>query len=562
VQVSDYPAVPESGVIGPWTARDDFAAAAKVYPLLTRLKWYFFSQRITRGELAQLKANGPATPSSQTAAIARAIGQALNGLGVHWTIGVKPLSEHGVATGQIDSKSDQDFAGIWTICRTILANGGGISVLYDDVRFPIHPHDVKNFGFAREADMFFLNRLYQKTKSEFPDATLSFCPPFYWGPSIHRHEESDLLYLEAIKARLPADVGVCWTGPHVKSGPITPAELARFAALIGRRPNLWQNSAEDPQRLFRYVLPGDVKSWWMHQGRDEKLYAGFRAAAVNSLGVYADMLWSAALWNPDSPPAENAREATMKLVGPENYQEVIAYMNALSWFDQFEGKITAAAAKNLPEIERRLLDLKARRARCFRKNAAALREWGWLAFERVPNALDQWVKRLKLNPLLKRFLDPAGQTGVLAGTEAGFEPTKDLLFTAAAWQGGYVPRPIFGRFATWLRGQGSQKNRLKVDFPLEPFPPSQDYALILAGRDGGNAGPCRLAVKLNDVIVFTGPNPFPRDRWSCQVFPLPRAVLRRANSLTIDNLETDAGGGLPYFAVNYGVVKTIQPKTR
>ena len=69
-----------------------------------------------------------------------------------------------------NASSEKDFKIIYDYCLLVAKNNGGVYLALDDFRFPLSNADKKKFGTAREADTYFINRLYssvKKTISEF-----------------------------------------------------------------------------------------------------------------------------------------------------------------------------------------------------------------------------------------------------------------------------------------------------------------------------------------------------------------------------------------------------------
>ncbi len=562
MDVSDYPFMERRGTTGP--GLKDYVDASRVYPLMTKLDLLQFSKsllvprRAAPIEWIDWRAPRPKELTDKVAAI----GANLRGLGIVWQAGIMPYTIGNGIEGkygliQVDSKSDEHFEIIWKICEPILQAGGGIIYTPDDYRFPLSPGDEKNFGTARDADVFFMNRLYARIKAEYPGAELSMVQPFYWGPTDTNpwSAESPLEYLKALGAGLPPEINLAWTGPSVKTAAFTSADTARFAALILRKPYFFQNSS-DFFHAYRWIYPTDELRWWLGAGRDKSVYLEVNAAVFNSLGLYPDMLWSAMLWNPDGyDPQACARDAAGKLAGPENYGLVRRIVEALAWFDQFDFKQTPAAAREFAAIETRLAELEKLCAEFENDSThpAAARQWASFAWQL--RAVRIFRDSLKKNPSLALFAGQGAMIEKLAREEAGFQEQTDRIFTAYDFTGGRKPQQIFQRLATWIYGAQSRAPCMSLAFEIEPYPPETGYVLLICGRDGGAGDNCPIEITLNGQSIFKGPNPFERDQWSVREFPTLLPAWQRNNVLKIANLAESARSGRPYFVLNYLILR-------
>ena len=564
VDVQDYPFIIGRGCKGPNTK--DFVSTSRIYPLMTKLDWIFYSKSLLVPRRAAPRAWidwRPPRPKKLTDKVA-AIGNNLKGLGMTWEVGIMPFT---IGNGikeliQLDCKGDKHFDIVWKMCLPILKAGGGICYSPDDYRFPISPEDKKNFGTAREADIYFINRLYKKMKENFPEATMTIIQPFYWGPTGQNpwSKESPIDYLKGIGERLPKDVGICWSGPSVKTAGFDKQDVAKMAALIKRKPYFFQNSS-DFHHIYRYIYPGDVIKWWLNTKRDKDVYKELNGAVFNSLGIYPDMLWSAMLWNPDGYDAkEAAYQATCKLVGPENYELVSRLVKTMSYFDQYGNlKQTPLAARNFKKIESKLAESK-KLSLEYENNEthpAAVKKWASLSWP-IRGIDVVLYQKLKKNKDLKHFINQGAETEEKAKKEMKFDSGTDQIFTAYNFRDSYKPRKIRKRFATWIYGAKSKTPKMSLAFGIEPYPPLTDYVLLICGQDGGKEENCRIEISLNGKIIFKGANPFKRNEWTVQSFKIPLPALQRSNKLTISNIEDSAKSGVPFFMLNYAVVRKVK----
>ncbi|MDD5678246.1 MAG: beta-N-acetylglucosaminidase domain-containing protein [Kiritimatiellae bacterium] len=560
----DWPFVENRGVIGPGTYAP-YGEGSKIYPTLTKLNRFMF----TISMMVPRRAAPPdwmnwrkPRPEAVLRDIAM-IGDNFRGLDIEWSAWLTPMAMrvgHDTAETALNCGSDVDFDIIWKMCEPVLKAGGGICYGPDDFRYPIHPEDAKRFGSAREADIFFVNRFYNKVKGAYPRAIVSQIGPFYWGPTGQNpwSDESSTEYLKAQGERTPKDIEIFWTGPGVKSGSFSAADVKKYADLIKRKPSFSQN-ASDCVHNFYYLYPTDRIRWWLGKGRDKEVYLELGGASLNSMGLYADTLWAAMLWNPDGyDDAEAAYQATCKLVGPENYPALKKLVDEIAWFDQFSDLTqTPFAAGKLAEIEIHLAEAEKLSDACENNTThpAAAKRWASLSW---PLRLTRNFRdALKKNPELRQFAFRGAESEKLAKTEANFDPATDQLFTPYQCAGGFSARKIFGRPATWIRGTQSARSAIKLAFTLEHYPPENACVLLLNGRYGAKGGPPpEIEITLNGERVFKGPAPFSENAWTLREFAILLPAMKRGNALTIRNLE-DSGADTPYVALSYAMLRKI-----
>jgi hypothetical protein len=114
-----------------------------------------------------------------------------------------------------------------------------VMVSFDDVaeRFA-RPEDTAAFGSEPGAygagTGSFLNRVYDLLQARAPGTELLTVPADYAGTN-------DTPYLQGLRATLRPAVHVMWTGTRVRSMNWQPADAAKYAALIGRKPIVWDN---------------------------------------------------------------------------------------------------------------------------------------------------------------------------------------------------------------------------------------------------------------------------------------------------------------------------------
>lgn len=498
----------------------------------------------------------------------RRTGAALTPLGIEWYLTSMPLSHYRSAkediSVQVRSKSEDDFNILFKQACLVEDAGGHFGIMYDDFRFPMHPDDVRDFGSAREADMYLLSKLDKALKAKYPKARMVFCPPFYWGPSGYSYGESGEKYLAAIGERLAPDLGIFWTGPRVKSGVVTKEEVKWITDLIKRKPLFFQNTKGTTHTHYFHYVTDPITAWpeWHYDGFFEDMEAYGLNAGMPGDSV-AILTLVDFLWNPQAYDAgKSVEEAAKKLLGPESWPAMVDLNKKLSYFDQYDGNVSPAAARNLAEMEQQLKEVDQAWQNALAFHPGAVRRW--TGMEWYITLQSNFVARVKKNPDLKIFTDAAGESRKQAQKEVALNPATDLFLAACDFAGGQGPRE-YGvhcekRLATWIYGARSGYPEMRAKFEVDPFPPSGDYTLIVSGQDDDAPKACRIRIKVNDKAIFEGENGFATNGWSRLSFKVPGAALNRYSTLTIQNIEdTNVAGGPPFFMLNYAVLRKPAP---
>ena len=492
----------------------------------------------------------------QKAAI-RAAGEYLNPLGIEWYFGgniVSLKSEH-----QIHCKSEEDFRIIFEQAEVCLAAGGNIQVLFDDFRFPLSADDQRDFGTAREADIYFLNKLYAAMQEKRPGSKLLFCPPFYWGPdSPSLYPENRDEYLYAIGERVLPEIGIWWTGRRVKCTQVTPEATEWLTSRIKRRPWYWQNACGAFKHPYHYHYYTDPVDWpsFFYPGLFESL-EGFALNGGNTHYLRGAVTLADYLWHPEAyAPETSIKETAMKLYGVATWPALVELDARLSYFDQYEFKQSPLVAANFAEIEAELEKL----------NAAfkAVQETCPGFKSSFVRSVRGWCARMKRNPLLKQYAERGAIARKQAESEIKLYP-EDIFIAANEFTSGrqeYYGLNCARRYQVTLFGEQSQYPQTTARFEVEPFPSDCDYRLILSGQD--NDGPgwagtvkrCQIRISVNGHEVFAGENPFARRGWSQHEFVLPGQELERSSQLKIENIEPGAAENAPpWVMINYAVVR-------
>ncbi len=489
-------------------------------------------------------------PEDVKAAIKNA-GAYLNPLGLEWYGGGRNI-DHDPKL-QIRSKSEEDLQFVLDQASAWLDAGANFTLHYDDVRFPLSPDDQRDFGSAREADIYFINKLYRAMRQKYPGAKLLFCPPFYWGPSspaLYTEDRDE--YLRAVGGRLPKEIGIWWTGPKVKSNIVTPEMAAWITERIQRKPWYWQNSCGMPHPYYYHYYTDPVPAWreWFYPGFFNDVeacglngsYSYFQLPAV----TLADILWNPGQYDPEASICEAAK----KSYGADAWRELLELNARLSYFDQYEFKRSPRAVANIEEIKIEVGKLKAAHDAVRKK----CREFDSLHVHQI----EKWFYRLQRDPKLKEKASIVPAIRRQADSECQLR--KDDEFIAACdFNGGKQAFYALGcerRFQLTLFGAQSAYPRATAGFQVEPFPPSGNYRLIISGQDDDAREKCRIRVSVNGHEIYSGENPFVSRGWSRHTFVLPAMTLDRSNTLLIESIEPDGQeNAVPWFMINYAVLR-------
>ena len=328
----------------------------------------------------------------------------------------------------------------------------------------------------------------------------------------------------------------------------------------------WQNSFGMPH-VYGYSYTTDpVEAWpkWHYDGffKDVDTYMlnGGNSSYATALVTLADFLW-----NPDAYDAERSiREATRKLAGPDNDDNLIEVTRLLSYFDKFGLRVSPAAARRVDDMERTLAELETAVEKTAVNYPAALDAWTGTRLHHLYN-MRRYVKRLQTNPDLAAYAADATVSRQRAAKEAKLSDATDTFLSAYDFLGGVGPTH-YGhmcekRLATYIYGEQSANPEMASGFTVEPFPPSADYQLIISAQDDETDNKCRIRITVNDKTIFEGPNPFVSRGWSRHTFRIPADVLSRKNKLVIHSGEdTNHIGRPPWFMLNYAVVRRVDPQ--
>ncbi len=572
-EIFDWPEYPDRGFMsGIYSGQPTKAAVLLLYGKLKTLcflyQYGFYCTSKEARRLRTKKTPNPSLsypPSKEWLENVRRFGEMLTPLGVTWYVGFHPI--RGKADQKIDCGSDKDFQAIMKYIEPIARAGGGFYLMFDDVRFPLHPNDRKRFGSARAADVYLINRIYNTVRKKYPGFKIVVVPPFYWGPKYHpAYGEDRDKYLYAIGKELPKDIDICWTGRSVWGGKVKKEEVEWITERIKRRPWYFQNATGVNTMHGYHYMTDPIDIWtWYYDGfyRDVKLYAPCGkiniSAYVLTLGAYT--------WNPGSyHPARTVREAVDMLVGPENWESQCKANQAMKRLDRWRFNVSSGAIKHLPEIEKNTAKLGKAWKQCLKHHPDSVMVWS--PFYKLYHRSVIFLKKLKLAAKKMKTVSPEiiGKIRKNAKTEARFDPAKDFLFTPYDFFGGFEPlvyrfKQKDPRICTFIRKSNTPYHRMKISFITRIPPAKENYDLIICGQDDDADEKCRVRILVNGNQVFEGGNPFVKFRWTPHVFKVKGDYLKEGeNTIVIENVDKSGalGKGPPFFLLHYAVLKDFK----
>ena len=502
----------------------------------------------------------------------RRTGKAFRSLGFTWYAGSRFLG-HG-DTPQLNCSDETDFNIIYeNFAKPIAAAGGSLSVQFDDIRFPLHSEDKKRFGSAAKADSFFINKLYNKLKQDYPNIRIVFCPPFYFGPDSRAiYPESRDEYLQTIGENFPEAVDIYWTGPRVKGAKTTPEHVKWFAEKIKRKPFIFQNGTGIPHvHGYHYTTDPvhNLKDWY-YEGylNDIGSYVLNGGGTPNS-GVLVSL--SDWFWNPKSfEPEKVIKDGVMKLVGPEAWPILKKINTQLTVFDPYYGTVTPGAVLQAKTLLATADDLARSLAKINQINGKSVDFWTAVQSHNIL-IIQRFVKRLRKagdSPALKDFAKRVEDTKKHATTEAKYDPAHDVFLSACEFTGGKGPAfyqmkkgniNIEKRLCSYIYGAKSAFPKMSGKFEVAPFPPSGDYLLILSAVDDDVKEKCPIKITVNGKTIFDGPNPFDNRNWNTKTLTIPANILERYNTITVHNTNPASNyGSPPFFMLNYAILRKTE----
>jgi len=520
-------------------------------------------------------------------------------LGIRWWGVLRPHAAGNSSPEELSRKlsADQEsLQGLIYFARLMEKAGGHLSIVLDDIRFPITPYDKEHLGSAREVDTWLITRVMAAIKKEYPRARLLVAPPFYWGPNgrgWRSYPEDRDAYLFKIGREWPAEVEVFWSGDRVNSQTTaTTAHVDWITERIRRKPYKWVNCLGFAWHYARRYYPTDSVNFgetcW--DGWEDRIgWYGFNSTFPNLyIGnlVSLDFQWNVRgyLAGKEAEVERARRESIEKMVGSGAYPVVRNLTRPLIYFDQYLQPLWRNEEETLRRRQRaarRYEELEAKRDAVFmaldelkNKYPAGLETWTEL--ERFSQAA-LLVDSVKQDSTLKIHLLASLQRKAATAAKE-FDATRDIFISTSHFVNGnvcphtidnYVANEIddVKTFGLHLSGIPSTPPAVAI-FEANAKHTTTQYALHVKAR---KARPSQCTILVNDKMVRDGPNPFAAERSSLLVCDLPVGILVAglSNRLEIRSLITEGPGGLdavdeegreniPALIVEYAVLRAVE----
>jgi hyaluronoglucosaminidase len=133
---------------------------------------------------------------------------------------------------------DADYQHLWQKVQRVHATGiHSFALCLDDINTTLQPADARRFGTLADAQVYLVNRLFKDIQTLKPVPRLIFCPSAYTTHEAEAHQA----YTKAIGEQIDQGVEMFWTGPEVCSASITAGDARKIAALLHRKPIIWDN---------------------------------------------------------------------------------------------------------------------------------------------------------------------------------------------------------------------------------------------------------------------------------------------------------------------------------
>jgi protein O-GlcNAcase/histone acetyltransferase len=173
-------------------------------------------------------------------------------------------------------------------------------LLFDDIPDRMRPEDSRAFPSFAEAQAHVTNDTYCWLSERYTAHQFFFCPTPYCGRMAESGLGGGLKYLETIGAQLHPKIQIFWTGPEIISEGIPIPHIRQVAALLGRKPVIWDNlHANDYDGRRFYVGPYTGRS---RELRDEVAGILINPNCEHSLNfvpvrTFADFLNISGIWH-------------------------------------------------------------------------------------------------------------------------------------------------------------------------------------------------------------------------------------------------------------------------
>jgi protein O-GlcNAcase/histone acetyltransferase len=175
------------------------------------------------------------------------------------------------------------------------------ALLFDDIPDRMRPEDARAFGSFAEGQAHVTNHIYTWLSERYAAKTFFFCPTPYCERMAERGLGGGMRYLQTLGSQLAPPIKIFWTGPEIISEEIPIPHIRQVAALIGRKPVIWDNlHANDYDGRRFFVGP--------YSGRSRELRDEVAGILINPncelplnfvpIRTFADYLNISGIWQP------------------------------------------------------------------------------------------------------------------------------------------------------------------------------------------------------------------------------------------------------------------------
>ena len=225
--IADWPTFKVRGVVEgfygkPWSWR----ARSYVAKLIVRLRMnaYLYAPKADPFHRERWRERYPEAVAAQL----RRLGELCRSLAVDFIFAVSPGLDV-TYSSDLDEKLLAD--------KLLEAARWGVrsfAVLFDDIPLEIRSEERSRYRTLAEAQADFVNRVYERLRSELRRFKMLVCPTVYSG------EEPDE-YAAELYEELRPEITVMWTGPRICSREVYPCSLLELARRKRRKVLLWDN---------------------------------------------------------------------------------------------------------------------------------------------------------------------------------------------------------------------------------------------------------------------------------------------------------------------------------
>lgn len=174
------------------------------------------------------------------------------------------------------------------------------AILFDDIPETLPEADASKFRSFAHAQSDVANQLYVHLRRTLDDPALLFCPTTYCARMAVPDVPGDA-YLKELGTELNSEIAFLWTGPNVISETISVESIRELAAVIKRKPVIWDNihaNDYDNRRYFAGPYAGrplELKNEVLGILTNPNCQFQLNYIPIHSLGQY---LATESNWNP------------------------------------------------------------------------------------------------------------------------------------------------------------------------------------------------------------------------------------------------------------------------